>query len=63
MPDAHLGCTVLLFITCLDNGYLSNNKKNLCIYQHTFKKVMASDITATVSGFGASAPKMRTLIV
>ena len=25
MPEAHPGCTVLVSITCLNNGYLNNN--------------------------------------
>ena len=57
MPEAHPGCTVLVSITCLSNGYLNNNKEKL-YYKLTFKKNMALDITATDSGFGASAPKM-----
>ena len=61
MPEAHLGCTVLVSITCLNNGYLNNNQKKLCIYKITSKKAMASDITATDSGFGASAPKMLAI--
>ena len=56
MPQAHPRCTVLVSITYLNNGYLNNNKKALlCIYKLTFKKAMASDITARISGFGASA--------
>ena len=59
MPEAHPGCTVLVSITCLNNGYL--NIKNARVYKLTFKKAMASDIAATVSGFGASAAKMLAI--
>ena len=59
MPEAHPGCTVLVSITCLNNGYLNNKKSS--IYKLTLKKGMASDITATDSGFGAAAPKMLAL--
>ena len=62
MPEAHPGCTVLVFITCLNNGYINSNKKSsVCISLPSEKKAMASDITATDSGFGASAPKMLVI--
>ena len=61
MPEAHPGCTVFLSITCLNNGYFNSNKKKLCKYKLTFKKAMASDITVTVPGFGASTTKMLAI--
>ena len=68
MPEAHAGCTMLVSTTCLNKGYLKNNKKSsvyiyiyIYIYKLTFKNAMASDITATDFGFGASAPKMLAI--
>ena len=44
----------------MNDGYLNNNRK-LCICKLTFKKAMASDINAVVSGFSASAAKMLVI--
>ena len=50
MPEAHPGCTVFVSIISLNNSYLNNNQKPLCIYIY-----INFGITATVSSFGASA--------
>ena len=31
MPETHPGCTALVSIICLNNGYINNNKKALYI--------------------------------
>ena len=57
-PEAHPGCTVIVYITFLSIGYHNNNQKALYILAHPPKKTMVSDITATAFGFSASAAKM-----